>query len=127
MFSEWVFIEQTPLTWMEVFEMTTPDRMQGQIEVMNQRINSLSDGLLEVGKIGTMAREAMATDSKQSLQRIHERIDDVFKEIRGLAELKTVIHGVETRVAHLEKIVWFALTSGIAGLCAALWQFIGKH
>ena len=102
------------------------DKMQGQMDVMNQRINQLTDGLIEVGKMGTMSRESMASDMKGSLQRIHERIDDLFKEVHSLKEINAELAKVQTRVEHHDWLLKASLTAGIGGLITALWSVVSR-
>ena len=123
MFSDWI-IDDDPDFWKAA--MTTPDKMQGQLDVMNQRISQATEAIVEIGKVSLQARESMNSDVKQSLMRVHERIDALFHELKEMRQLHTDIQTVKMQVQHHDWLLKFALTSGIGGLCAALWSLISN-
>jgi hypothetical protein len=124
-FSDWI-TDDDPEFW-KASNMTSPDRMQGQIDVMNQRISQTTEAIVEIGKVSLQAREAMHSDMKQSLMRVHERIDALFHEMKELRNIHGEIQALKMQVSHHDWLLKMALGSGIGGLCAALWSLISHR
>lgn len=118
MFTEWVFIDTNPPTWLQIAEMTTPpnvENLAGQISGINNRLDTVVRTMLE-------ERERMDDRFEKTLERLHKRLDEAL-------DLKQEIATHSHRIAALEKVMWFAATSGVAGLVAAVWSFVraGLH
>ena len=124
MFSEWVFANDEDF-WKTA--MTTPDRMQGQIDVLSQRIAQATEAIVEIGKVSMQSREMMHSDMKQSLSRVHERIDALFHEMKELREVHIEIQAIKVQVSHHEWLLKFAITGSVSGLLAALWSLVGSR
>jgi hypothetical protein len=120
MFSKWIFINDGD----EI--VTSPDKMQGQLDVMNQRISQTTEAIVEIGKVSLKAREAMNSDVKQSLMRVHERIDALFHELKELRQIHGDIQALKMQVSHHDWLLKMALGSGIGGLVAALWSLVSN-
>lgn len=100
------------------------DKMQGQIDVMNQRISQCTDAIVEMGKVSLQSRESMNSDVKQSLMRVHERIDALFHEMKELRDVHREIQGLKVQVSHHDWLLKASLTAGIGGLITALWSVV---
>lgn len=120
MFSEWIFINDGD----EI--VTSPDKMQGQLDVMNQRISQTTEAIVEIGKVSLQARESMNSDVKQSLMRVHERIDALFHELKEMRQIHAEIQGLKMQVSHHDWLLKMALGSGIGGLVAAFWSLLSN-
>lgn len=124
MFSHWI-TDDDPNFWKAA--MTSPDKMQGQIDVMNQRISQTTEAIVEIGKVSLQARESMNSDVKQSLMRVHERIDALFNEMKELRSINAEIQAIKMQVSHHDWLLKMALGSGIGGLVTALWSMISNR
>ena len=124
MFSEWI-LEDDPEFWRAA--VTSPDKMQGQLDVMNQRISQCTEALVEIGKTSLQARESINSDVKQSLMRVHERIDALFHEMKELRNINGEIQALKMQVSHHDWLLKMALGSGIGGLVTALWSMISQR
>jgi hypothetical protein len=117
MFSEWIFSDTYEQTWLKNQEMTTPsiDNLAGQINGINNRLDTVVRTMLE-------ERERMDDRFEKTLERLHKRLDEAL-------DLKQEIATHSHRIAAIEKVMWFAATSGVGGLVAALWTFVkgGLH
>lgn len=107
--------------------MTSPDKMQGQLDVMNQRISQATEAIVEIGKVSLQARETMSSDVKQSLMRVHERIDALFHELKELRQIHGEIQALKMQVSHHDWLLKMALGSGIGGLVTALWSMVSSR
>ena len=121
MFSEWILHDDTEF-WRAA--VTSPDKMQGQLDVMNQRISQCTEALVEIGKTSLQARESINSDVKQSLMRVHERIDALFHEMKELRNINGEIQALKMQVSHHDWLLKMALGSGIGGLVTALWSML---
>jgi predicted nucleic acid-binding Zn-ribbon protein len=112
MFSEWIFSDASKPLWLQNTEMTTPniENLAGQIAGINTRLDSAVRATLE-------ERERMDDRFEKTLERLHKRLDEAL-------DLKQEIATHSHRIAALEKVMWFAATSGVAGLVGALWSFV---
>jgi hypothetical protein len=112
MFSEWIFSDTNSPSCLQIKEMTTPniDNFAGQIEGINARMDTMVRTMLE-------ERERMDDRFEKTLERLHKRLDDAL-------DLKQEVASHEARIGMIEKVMWFAATSGVAGLVAALWGFV---
>lgn len=117
MFSEWIFIDTSRATWLQNTEMTTPniENLAGQVEGINNRLDSVVRATLE-------ERERMDERFEKTLERLHKRLDEAL-------DLKQEVASHEARISMVEKVMWFAVTSGAVGLFSALWGFLkaGLH
>jgi len=104
--------------------MSSPDKLQGQLDVMNQRISQCTEALVEIGKTSLQARESINSDVKQSLMRVHERIDALFHEMKELRNINGEIQAIKMQVSHHDWLLKMALGSGIGGLVTALWSML---
>lgn len=120
MFSGWVYADEAD--WGQA--MSSPDKMQGQLDVMNQRISQATEAIVEIGKVSLQARESMSSDVKQSLMRVHERIDALFHELKELRQIHSDIQALKVQVSHHDWLLKMALGSGIGGLVTALWSML---
>lgn len=107
--------------------MSSPDRLQGQLDVMNQRISQATDAIVEIGKTSLQARESINSDVKQSLMRVHERIDALFHELKEMRHIHSEIQALKVQVSHHDWLLKMALGSGIGGLVTALWSMISNR
>lgn len=117
MFSEWIFSDTYESTWLKNQEMTTPniENLAGQIQSIHARLDTVVRTMLE-------ERERMDDRFEKTLERLHKRLDEAL-------DLKQEIATHSHRIAAIEKVMWFAATSGVAGLVGAVWGFVrqGLH
>lgn len=117
MFSEWIFSDTLKPTWLKINEMTTPniENLAGQIEGINARMDTVVRTMLD-------ERERMDDRFEKTLERLHRRLDEAL-------DLKQEVASHEARLKMVEKVMWFAVTSGAVGLFSALWGFLkaGLH
>lgn len=117
MFSEWVFIDTSIPSWLQNIEMTTPnlENLAGQVQSINTRLDTVVRTMLD-------ERERMDDRFEKTLERLHKRLDEAL-------DLKQEVATHSHRISMLEKITWFAATSGVLGLVGALWSFVkqGLH
>lgn len=118
MFSEWLFIDTSIPLWLQNTEMTTTpniEHLAGQISGITARLDTVVRTMLE-------ERERMDDRFEKTLERLHKRLDEAL-------DLKQEIATHSHRIAALEKVMWFAATSGVAGLVGAVWGFVrqGLH
>lgn len=91
---------------------------------MNQRISQATEAIVEIGKVSLQARESMSSDVKQSIMRVHERIDALFHELKELRQIHSDIQALKVQVGHHDWLLKMALCSGVGGLVTALWSML---